>query len=948
MRGFQELKTDVSIENPLGKACRKEIPAYTLLFLVAAVCCYAFFIITGTTFIKYSAANVDGLTQHYPAYVALKHMIKDLLAGGGFDSWSWSLGLGGDTFEYFGFKLFNPLTYLIIAFPEDLIDVGYSIANVIRQYLAGLTFLFCMREVKLPSVARITGALSYAFCGWLVSVLFNQGSFENIAIIFPLLVMGTEKIFKKKSPVLFIVAVALTVASGVTWTYISGIAIVAYYFARYHDYHKGENAIAYLKNTGEYMLYGIVGILIASPFILSILCSMGGATTGTGAEYNIWTYALNKYLMMPAGLFKYGEVTATSYSHICVSAACICLMPILIKQIKKKSTIAMIAVAYALLSLIPLTSIIFNGMSYPAGRWHYVLMFFIIWATMECFNEETLSDRSNLVLMGIWVAALELWNIAMYFLHIESIGTLLMVSMGAACCFALLLLAYCYYVAKRRKPVIAVLACVVFLASIIYPAGGRTCPLLGDYLSEYMTAGQSAEMIETTPERVVAKINDDSFYRSDQTYRINSVVNTKMKVNANMVYDNKSIYIYSSLLDSKWSAFNKAVGNNAGYFYRTAVISNDNRAPLDYLFGVKYFLGNNKYEKNASDYAGYGYRKTETIDGVEILKNEHCIGLGTAFDKYITESEWMEYPQMVRDQVLLQAVVIPDEDEDSCSGMTHASEADIHTSISAVNVGLQPKKNISIDETNRSFTVSGGTGVLTIDCPRVQNVQLALSFEGLSRHKHSYDAALELKDSRAKKGSNSFVTAVNRKSYRDHGEFRIITKFNGLRKYAYCDQGSPRGFNDIENYNINLGYFDNAEGKIEVKFNTPGVYTYDAIKLYAIPMDVLDENAEQLEATSLKIESYSGDSVRGTVATDEESMLFLSIPFDKGWRAYVDGEKTATLSNVDIGFTGVRIPAGEHQLELCYSHWGMKAALGGTLLGIIGLIIIIIRRRKNG
>ena len=932
----------------LEKRLRKDICTYSLLFLLTAIACYVFFMLTGKTFVKYSTGNADGLTQTYTAYVALKHMLHDMFAGGGWDAWSWSLGLGGDTFEYFGFKLFNPLTYLIIAFPDNLIDVGYSIANVAREYLAGLTCLLCMRELKLPSTAQITAALSYAFCGWMVEIVFNQGSFENAAIIFPLLIMGTEKIYKKKSPALFIVSVALCVASGVVWTYISGIAIVAYYFARYHDYHRGEKVVDFLKNTGEYMLYGITGILIASPFVLSIICSMGGATTDTDAHYRTLAYALDKYLTLPVGLFKYEEVGAVSYSYITISAVCICLLPLLVRQLKRRSTPAWITVVLAALSLIPITSIIFNGFSYPAGRWYFVLAFFAIWATMECLNKETLKDFKNCRIMLIWVLCLAAINLALYVAGVESTGNILMVGAGICCCLALIALAYIYGKSSEEKSWIKPLAALVLLASLIYPAAGRTCPPLGTYLDQYMAVGESYEKLASTPERVVSQIEDDSFFRSDQAYRVNPLMRTKLKTNANLYYGNNSIYTYSSLIDSKWNLFNKAVGNNAGYYSRTNIISNDNRAPLDYLFGVKYFLGNNKYEKNASDYAGYGYKKSQTIDGVDILETDHCIGLGSAFGKYITESEWMEYPQLQRDQVLLQAVVIPDENEDACSGMTHAGAADIHTAISSVNVGLQPQKNMTIDEEAGKLTVSGGRGILEIDCPEVHDAQLVLSFEGFERKPHSYDAALRMKDPDADKGKTAIATAVNRASFSDRGDFKIITSFNGIKKYTYCEKGSPRGFNDVENYNINLGYGETIGGKISVRLGTPGEYTFDAIEVYAIPMDVLDETAEQLENNRYQIESYSGDTVKGSVSAEEESVLFLSIPYDKGWKAYLDGEEVPTLKNINIGFTGIRISAGEHQLELRYSHWGMKAALAGSLLGLAGLIYTIIRRRKNG
>lgn len=935
------------MRQPEGKSLSRNILIYSLMFIITAAGCYLFFLISGKTFIKYGD-NVDGLTQIVPAYTAIKHMIGDLLAGKGLPAWSWSLGLGGDTFEYYGCKLFNPLTYLIIAFPERLIDVGYTIACVLRQYLAGLTFLLCMRENNLKSVQMISGAISYAFCGWIIGTALNQGSFENAAIIFPLLIMGTEKFFKKKSPVLFIISVALCVASGVTWTYICGIMTVVYFLARYHDYADGGVA-GFFKSLGEYVLYGIVGILISAPFILSILCSMLGATTDTAAKSNPLLYSIDKYLSVPEGLFKLSEVGPVSYSFIYISVLCVCLLPLVIGAMRRKSTVAWIAVCMSVLAIFPFTSSMFNGFSYAAGRWYFILAFFLIWATMECLNEELLSQPHNLCIMSIWIVLLAAIVTGLYAAGIGSKSGAVAAVFGAVFGVILIRIAYSYYVNKNNRNILVYAAAAVLMLSIMCPANIKICPLVSDYLDEHLKAGEAWSRLNTSSERIVPDIEDDSFYRVDQGYRLNKNMKTKLKANANLVYNNNSVYIYSSLVDSKWNEFNHVLGNNYGYFARTAVMSNDNRAPIDYLLGVKYFLGDNKYEPNASDYAAYAYEPSQVIDGVEVLKSAHSIGLGTAFSKYITESELMTYPQLVRDQVMLQAVVVPDETAGRLSGLQHAQASDIETDSNELEVNLSAGKNAELDESAGTIAVKNGKGYIKIDGVSAENCQLMVSLVGLTRDAKNYRDGIIYGGKDAPEVAKTAVAEkVAAQSYKDRGDFTVTAYYGDIVKYSYCEKDSSRGFNDITEYNINLGYAEHHDGEISIKLSDTGLYHYDAIKVYAVPMDVLDRTAEGLEASSLKVAGYDGNSVFGTVNADEDSVLFLSIPYDRGWTATVDGEEVATISNVDIGFTGIKITGGEHQVELRYSHWGMKVALMGTLIGIAGLLNVIIRRRKNG
>jgi uncharacterized membrane protein YfhO len=44
-------------------------------------------------------------------------------------------------------------------------------------------------------------------------------------------------------------------------------------------------------------------------------------------------------------------------------------------------------------------------------------------------------------------------------------------------------------------------------------------------------------------------------------------------------------------------------------------------------------------------------------------------------------------------------------------------------------------------------------------------------------------------------------------------------------------------------------------------------------------------------------------------------MLFFTIPFDKGWKIKVNGENKM-FSRVNMGFTGIVLPKGKHNIEL--------------------------------
>jgi uncharacterized membrane protein YfhO len=83
-----------------------------------------------------------------------------------------------------------------------------------------------------------------------------------------------------------------------------------------------------------------------------------------------------------------------------------------------------------------------------------------------------------------------------------------------------------------------------------------------------------------------------------------------------------------------------------------------------------------------------------------------------------------------------------------------------------------------------------------------------------------------------------------------------------------------------------------------------------------------------------EILAFREDRVRGRVAAVEAGVLFLSIPFNRGWQASLDGRPVA-LHRIDAGFTGVLVPAGPHQVELRFVPQGSRVGLAVSLLAVI-------------
>ena len=934
---------------------RQQIMIYTILFIVTAAGVYLAFLVCGRTFIT----EGDGKMQQYPFYSMVKRMISGLINGEGFQFWRWEIGLGDDSLRTFIGKLMNPLTYITILFPQKYIDVGYSFMVVIIQYLAGLNFIFFSREVKLGFDQQIVGGLMYAFCGWLIFVSTQQGMLDIGPAVLPLLILGTEKVIKGGSPLVFIITIAYILTCNFFISYISAIFVLLFFFIRYLQVYYDKNILHFFKSSALFIAYGITGMMTGGIGLVYNLVKTTGATTSSTVE-NYMFFPLRDYFRIPSGFFSLTPTINTYYSQMYIPVIGIILLPLIIKNIRK-STPALISIILFIGVLLPVTGRIFNGFSYSTPRWYYGEIFFVVWAAMELMKPETFRSSKNLKTMAIWILALGVWNIGIchFLLGILTNDVIGACLVGTGFGFLIIIL---YYVREFRLPegklhgihysrIMDMVIVVMLIGSIIGTANMKFYPGVSSYLFGEKKVGEVYDMLNNSTQRVVQDLQekDDSFFRTDQVDGMSDTRGVRVKTNEGMYFGNRSIQTYISTMSSMWHKFNRTMGNNAGYFDRTTSYSNDNRPGLDLLMGVKYFLGDDQTKTpGAAKYAPYGFDYCKTIDGIDILQNKYDIGLGTMYTKYITESELEQYTYLEREQAILQAAVVPDEEAGNMTGIKHAAESDIKTDIKKIEYAVSDEDNIDMDA-DGAFTVYGDSGNFAIEIPEVKNCQIVISFSNLVREKSDYRDNLKLKGKDINEvNKNRFAAFVAEKSYEDNEKFDITLSKDGFEKKARNRKGKNQGFGDVVDFNINLGYFDSIDGKIGVNINRSGHYTYDSMTVYAIPMDIYDSSAELLEENRINVKSFENDRIEASVDVKQDSIMYLSILDNPDWKIYVDGKKVDKIDSVNISFTGALIEKGKHDIELRYSPGEMWLGLGLMAAGIAVTIVICLTRRRKG
>ncbi len=113
-------------------------------------------------------------------------------------------------------------------------------------------------------------------------------------------------------------------------------------------------------------------------------------------------------------------------------------------------------------------------------------------------------------------------------------------------------------------------------------------------------------------------------------------------------------------------------------------------------------------------------------------------------------------------------------------------------------------------------------------------------------------------------------------------------------------------------------------------------------------MDEYGKYAERARKKSFAITQFKESDITGNITLDNPGILFFSIPYDEGWKAFVNGKETK-ISKVNFGFIGLKMGAGKSEVRLQFEPRLMKK---GAMISLVGLVLfgvlIFLNVRKKG
>ena len=869
---------------------------YTLLFCLLVVGVYGVLIIGHRTFIQ----NGDGYKQGFFWTAEVKFQIENILAGKGLSLWSWSRGQGLDLQMNY---LVDPFNWIAALFPAGYMELGYTVVSLLKMYCGGLAFLAFMRYTGAGVFESIFGSICYVFTGYFIVLGLIHASALFVIFMFPLLIISVERIYKGKSPALFSIFVAFYIIKTIYYAYMAGLVVVVYILVRYFAYH--EFSIKhYLKTIGGFMFWGIIGILLAGFELMADFMALTAASSESATDAVSLLFSKNFYLKV--GMLLTGSGDLKTYLVVGLTLIVIMLAASALPEISLKRTDIIMSVICFIAMLLPAACSFLNGMGYPAFRWLFMFDFFAAWTAAAQIGNKSLHKNSRLLFCILALCVTAAWTVGLHVSgHIEMSRRALVfisIQLAGGVLFLLILLA-----AHRRKEFVHADRILTFaIMAAVLTAGWTSTFFVNRDL--FVRNNEINKALINSTQRAGSMIDDDGFYRIDQVdyllYR-HTVISPP---NESIWWRTKPLYVYTSKLPKDLLEFNGLVGNNYGYSKRVFIMSNDNRAGLDFLCGVKYFLGDDtKNDRTGSDeYAGYDFEFYKEIDGVRVFKNKHDVSLGYVYDKYLPLSEFMKLDRLEREQAMLQAVVA--DDETDMDGLERLDAADIETAIEDVPYEIVKEDGVRFEDGKIIAEKEGASFTLSVG--DVSNSQVVVSFDGLLRD--------------AENGQSKGFVLHAKNEYVDEMADNTIS-----------NQSIP----NIKDYDLNMGYYDSYEnGRIKIRLSKEGTYEYESLRIRAMDAALFDKYEDRLSANIFDVDSCTDKEVTGSISCSSPGMLFMSISDYNNWDVYIDGEKTDRIDGLNVAFTGAKVPAGEHSVRLVHNNRELRR---GAVVSFAGLVLLI-------
>ena len=898
--------------------------------------------------------------------------------------YSWETGLGKDFIAQTAYYTTSPLNFLVLFFPGHMISEAVAFLIMLKISLSSASFACYLREhFRKNDISLVIFGLLYAYCAFVTCYYWNFMWLDVVAL-FPLTALGCEKLILEKKCTLYYVALTLTMIvnfylSVLVCILITGYAVVIMFTKdrsfwiqqtqaeapgasqvhsenhtedhsgdhpedhsgdhseNHSESHSGDHSgkdkteaplpgqrtthkksirPVLLRTAGRFILVSAL-CAMTSMIILAPVAAALRQTQVSDASFpdfwiyaNIWQLISAHFLGARDAVLARNEDMPNIYSGVLTMV----LLPLYYTSRKihweEKLLYTSFLVFMLLCSCISTLDFMIHGFHFPANLPHrftfvysFILLFMAYRGLCEFLKRRTGLHRTELLK---WLYGTAVFYVAALFVFeyvtapaVKFIDRVLSDTDLVLNVIVILVYLFLITLAVRRKISVRKVLLPVLLACVLLETSWSMYQNLKDsgsrdYYIAWMDDTEAAlgKIAAREERKAVQDKARASFYRTE--FRRCGTIND------GALYHYNGFSHFSSLAPGGICTLMEHLGvpaaGNSFRYYDTSPL-------VDSIFDVRYVLNREQYFPEED--LVWKFKSFEQTGSVSYAENERVLPIGFMTGKAIEDWETVDSgPFEVQNDFVHRAAGIEKD-------VFHKIMPEI---ITAYNMEVE-----DVNEVGDEFSYYLAD---PYDFSSVPWIHAEFILESDQLVSLFIDA------------SNAARVVLSHGPYR---ETRELPSGRGIFLAGNLEKG--------EKLIVEFDLTD--KGEFEPCYRESG-----KISILAAGWDdnAFQEAYDRLSRQVLHVESFQDTKIRGSVTAREDGILFTSIPYTDGWKAFVDQEPADLIGLGENGVIGVPVCAGTHEIVLKYSSPFLLFSVFCSLLGLVFFLIyrkILYRRNSH-
>jgi len=831
---------------------------------------------------------VDLWHQYYPFFRVVR---EKLLTGGSF-LYSWENGMGTNFLSLISYYAMSPLNWISVFFTEENARDALTLALVLKIGFAGGFFSYFLGYAfKRKDISITIFGILFALCSYTLGYYWNVMWFDTIAL-FPLVMTGVTAICREGKWKLFTISLALSLISNYYVGYFTCLFTIVAFAVTAICCCKGIKDCLYkLWITARSSVIGIAlggFILLPAYFGLKLTYSANNSFPRDKSFYEEWTDLF-------ANMLTYSEPsTKEGLPNFACGMLAVVLFGVFIfaPKIRIREKIGTVF-ALGLITVscnLNILNYIWHGFHFTnmiPYRFAFIFPFILITAAYRAYDIILKNGLKiyQIIFMPIFPAVVFYLNYRNNHDIFKEMPDNFKYSIVIASGFIFVFIISKFLSVEFKNS-------YKYIMSVILLAGVCT--------ETYLNANIGVKTVDTTSytypsnydgvESLLSVIDEgesDLFWRTECT--------STYTLNDSAVYGYNGVSQFSSSANVSVTNFIKKIGiygSDAGNRFMYRISSPTTNA----LLGIKYVIS-----KSGQQYADDTFLEYyANSDNSYLYKNKYPLSIGYMMNEDILklgndimDTSDHDIPFEYQNAIFKYAVGI-DDDLYTPQPVAVADHKGVYVNKSSYgkyNYNINPEEK-NIAEMNFEYTVPENS---------VLYGYVSNSFDSIS----------------IKQGDRTIDSNVD------------VSDYPVMFPMGSADAGQ----------NI----------KLQINMNDEKANGMATIVSYALDKSVFEQVYEKLADEPFVITDFSDTDIKGTVNALNDGIMYLSIPYEKGWSVYVDGEKQELLKVMDA-MSGVRVSAGEHEIRLKYIPEGFIPGVCCTVVSVLLFVFLMIldfRKRKN-